>query len=279
MSDRNEPGTWHVDQVSLRQWVDGTGGSLAGVSVEQHVIRCARCRREVAAMVEQEPLEAVLEGVLAAVNAPRPNAVERLLTRLGVSASGASVVGSAVTLRLPWIGGLMAVMLFALAASIFGHDGGVVLFLIGAPLVPVIGVGVAYGPSSDPLYELVVAAPYPMVRVVLLRTAWVLATSAPLTVATGLLLPEPSTLAVAWLLPATGFIAVVLLASVWVDPAYAAGAVAIGWVVTVALAVHAGQRSTLFAPTALLIYIGCACLAGLLLVERLRRQVPSWRLR
>ena len=79
-------------------------------------------------------------------------------------------------------------------------------------------VAVAYGPSSDPSYETVVAAPFAMVRLVLLRTLSVLVTSVPLVVVTGLVLPTSPIVAVAWLLPAAGFIAVVLTASNWVDP-------------------------------------------------------------
>ena len=36
---------------SLRGWVDGDAGPLVSVSVEQHVLRCAHCRGQVAGLV------------------------------------------------------------------------------------------------------------------------------------------------------------------------------------------------------------------------------------
>jgi hypothetical protein len=232
---------WHVDADLLRRWVDGAAGPTVAVSVEQHVLRCADCRAEVAGHVP--------------------------------------TVSAAVALRLEWLAGVIVVLSFAVIAAILGPVGGIALFLVAAPLLPVAGVAVAYGPSADPLYELVLAAPYAMVRLVLLRTATVLATSAPLTVVAGLLLPASPTVAVAWLLPAAGFVAVVLTASIWVDPMLAAGAVAVGWVAAVITATRYDDPVAVFAPAALVGYLGLTVVAALILVPRLFGAVPSWRLR
>jgi hypothetical protein len=45
---------------------------------------------------------------------------------------------------------------------------------MAAPLVPLVGVAVAYGPEADPAHELTATAPYSGLRLVLLRTAAVL---------------------------------------------------------------------------------------------------------
>ena len=57
---------------------------------------------------------------------------------------------------------------FALTAA---HLSGDMLwpFLLVAPLVPVLGVATAYGPSWDPLEGLVVTAPYGRTRLILVR--------------------------------------------------------------------------------------------------------------
>ena len=55
--------------------------------------------------------------------------------------------------------------------------------------------------------------PYSAVRLLLLRTAGVLATSLPVTVLAGLALPGPAWLGVAWLTPAAAGVALTLLLS------------------------------------------------------------------
>jgi hypothetical protein len=277
MSSETAPGSWHVDAESLRSWVDGVAGALVSASVEQHVLRCAHCRAAVAAMVPQSRRPS-WDDVLAAVEIPRPGPTERLLVRLGLSSSDSLVVSSAPTLRLGWLAGTIAVLFFAVFSAVFGRENGPGLFLILAPLIPVTGVAAAYGPSSDPSYETVLATPYPMVRLILLRTLSVLVTSVPLVVIAGLFLPTSPLVAVAWLLPAAGFIAVVLTASSWVDPTHAAAVVAGCWIAAVLFAVRSGDPLLVFAPAAFVVYVLVLGVAVLVLLRRLLSPTPSWRL-
>ncbi|MGZ4614425.1 MAG: hypothetical protein ACXV4A_02590 [Actinomycetes bacterium] len=278
MNSGTASGSWHVDPDSLRSWVDGEAGSVVSVSVEQHVLHCALCRGAVAGMLP-DTLRPSWDDVLAAVEVPRRGPIERLLVRLGVSHSDSLVVSSAPTLRVAWLAGTIGVLFFAVLAASLAHEGGLGLFLMVAPLIPVTGVAAAYGPSSDPSYEAVVAAPYAMVRLVLLRTVSVLVTSVPLVVAAGLLLPTSPLAAVAWLLPSAGFIAVVLTASNWVDPAHAAATVGVGWIATVAWAARTGDPMAVFAPAALVTYLAVLGVAVLTLLHRLLSATPSWSLR
>jgi hypothetical protein len=193
--------------------------------------------------------------------------------------SDSKVASSAPTLRAAWLLGTMGVLLFVFVTAALAHDGGLGLFLMVAPLIPVAGVAAAYGPSSDPSYETVVAAPFAMVRLILLRTLSVLVTSVPLVVITGLLLPMSPLVAVAWLLPAAGFIAVVLTASNWVDPSYAATAVGVGWVAFVFWAVRIDDHPlAVFEPLAIGAYVVLLVVAILALLYRLFGSTPSWRL-
>lgn len=270
---------WHAETEALQRWVAGAAGPLTSASVEQHVARCVDCQAKVGALVSAESLRAGWENVLAEVELPRPGSVERLLCRLGVAPSDALVMASAVTLRLAWLAGLVGVLGFTLLAAALGPEGGVALFLIAAPLIPVAGVAAAYGPSADPSYEATLAAPYAMIRLVLLRVAAVLATSAPLTVAAGLLLPVSTLTAVAWLLPAAGFTAAVLTASNWIDPEPAAVVVGIAWAGAVAFAARSGDPLDVFAVPALVGYAVLLVAAGGVLGHRLLAAEPSWRLR
>jgi hypothetical protein len=271
-------GAWHVDPDTLRSWVDGTAGPLAGASVEQHIAGCAQCRAAVARIVPAEPLHDVWEDILLEVHAP-PSRIERLLLRCGMSPSDALVIASAATFRVAWTAALIGVLGFTLVASVLEGDGGVALFLMAAPLIPVAGVAAVYGPSADPSFEALLAAPYAVIRLALLRTAAVLVTSVPLTVAAGLLLPISAEAALLWLLPAAGFTVAVLTASNWVDPEPAAVVVCLCWIVAVALAGRAGDPMEVLQPWALLGYLVLLVASALVLLHRLRTTEPSWRLR
>lgn len=278
MSNSTAPRRWHVDRESLGQWVDGLAGPLVSASVEQHVVGCADCRRVVAGLVPAATLRPAWDNVLSEIEKPHQTLAERLLIRLGVGQTDALVVGSAVTLRVGWLTGMVAILFFSVVAATVTDDGGISLFLIAAPLIPVVGVAMAYGPASDPAYEAALVAPYAMARLVLLRTAAVLATSAPMVVVAGLLLPTSTMVAVAWLLPAAGFVAVVLTASNWIDPSHAAVVVALSWIVAVAFAVRSGDPLLVFAPMALVAYVAIAAVATLTFLQRLLSKSPSWRM-
>lgn len=271
--------SWHADGDALRRWVSGTAGSMTSISVEQHVQRCADCRSAVATLVPAAPLEQVWDNVLADVEMPRLGVVHRLLRTVGVGPSDALVISSAVTLRFAWLCGVIGVLGFAVVAQLLAFDHVLGLFLVAAPLLPVAGVAAAYGPSVDPMYELVQVTPYLMVRLVLLRTASILVTSAPLTVAVGLLMPAPTAVAIIWLLPAAGFLAIVLTGSIWYDPLYLAGVVIVGWITAVIVAARFGHQLAVLAPGALAGYAGIAIVAVAVLLSRVIGSTPSWRLR
>ena len=270
---------WHVDDDSLRRWVDGLSSPLVAVSVEQHLLQCETCRTTVATLAPSIPLDRIWDDVLTAVEVPRPGWVERLLSRMGVSPADALVVGSAVALRAAWLVGMVAVLAFVVAAGLLAAEGGIALFLVAAPLIPVAGVAMAYGPPADPSYEAVLVAPYAMVRLILMRTVSVPATSVPMVIVAGLLLPMSPFVAVAWLLPASGFVAIVLTASNWFDPSSAALALGVGWVVAVALAGRAGDPLALLEPIAVVLYLLLLAGACFVFVYRLYGATPSWRLR
>jgi hypothetical protein len=264
--------TWHVDASTLGAWVEGRSGPVTSASVEQHLVRCEQCRAAVADLVPVEDVPGAWDDVLAEV-AGGAGLVERVLVRLGLQAGDAVVVGAAPVLRIAWAVGLAAVLGFILVASIAGHDRGLALFLALAPLVPVAGVAAAYGPSADPSYELALAAPYRMIRLVLLRSAAVLLTAVPITIAAGLL-PLDGATAVAWVLPSLAFTLVVLGAGSWVDPWAAAVAVGAGWVAAVAVSARLGDALAVLAPTALVGYAALVVAGALILVLG----TPAWRL-
>jgi hypothetical protein len=261
-------GGWHADEDLLARYVRGDAGPVAAASLEQHLLRCDGCRGRIAAHVAVPPLEAVWERVRDRAQAGRPRRLERLLVRLGVPASDALLVATAPSLRTSWLVGLVVTLVFVGLGAAYGGDRGLALFLLVAPLVPVAGVAFAYGPDADPAHEAALAAPYPAVRLLLLRTAAVLSTSVPPVLAAGLLVPALSWTAVTWLLPALALTAALLAASTWVRPAVTAAALGAGWLVAVAATSRAADPAAVLAPALLLAYAALGCGALLVLVLR-----------
>jgi Putative zinc-finger len=262
--------TWHTSETALRAWVDGTCGPALGASVEQHVLRCAECRAQVADLVPAAPLAAGWEAVVAAVEVPRPSILERWLRRAGMSPADTVIMATAPRVLVAWFACLLGLLGFTFVArDVGGQDGGLVAFLLVAPLLPVAGVALAYGPGADPSYEVVLASPYRMFRLVLLRSAAVLATALPIIAGVGLLLPIATSTAVAWLLPALGFTVVVLAVGTWVKAEYAAGAIAVAWAGAVLWSVRAEDPLALLAPLTLLGYAIVLAGAAAVLASRL----------
>ncbi|MEP7018545.1 MAG: zf-HC2 domain-containing protein [Actinomycetota bacterium] len=265
---------WHADDDLLTRYVHGTVGPLDGVSLEQHLTGCADCRVRIATHVDVAPLELVWTRVREQVQAPAPSLVERLLTRFGVSEPDARIVAVAPSLRTSWLLGLAVTLGFVGLGTANGGTRGLTFFLLVAPLVPVAGVAFAYGPDVDPSYEVSVAVPYSAARLLLLRTAAVLATSLPLVLMAALLVPGLSWTAVSWLLPALAFTAVILAVSTWTRPTFAGVGLGIAWACVVGTAALDRDPYAVLAPTPLLVYAATGIAAALVLRLRIRRLTP-----
>ncbi len=205
--------TWHLDM--LRPGVVRHGPEHArGRSVRRGAPHGVPGVRGRAARADaREPLDRAWRAIRAHVEEPRAGLVERLLAALGMSSESARLLAAVPAFRGAWLLGVFTVLVFAGAAALFAEDTGLTLFLIVAPLIPVAGVAASFGGDADPAHELVAVTPYSSLRLLLLRTAGVLATSVPVTVLLGLALPGPAWLAVAWLTPAVAGVALTLALS------------------------------------------------------------------
>ncbi|MDH3294299.1 MAG: hypothetical protein OER95_08260, partial [Acidimicrobiia bacterium] len=102
--------------------------------------------------------------------APRPGRLERLLRRLTVPVSTARLMVATPALRRAWYVALGLVVLIGLGAG----DGtrtreDLFMLLLLAPLVPVLGVTLAYGAEADPAYESSLATPLSGFRLIMIR--------------------------------------------------------------------------------------------------------------
>ncbi|GGR65769.1 hypothetical protein GCM10010269_00310 [Streptomyces humidus] len=137
--------------------------------------------------------------------------------------------------RGAWLPAVWLVALGALALSQgAGADASRPLLLALAPVVPVAGVALSYGAHADPLHEIAAATPCGGLRLMLTRTAAVLAVSVPLLTLTGVLLPASGTPgAAAWLLPGLTLTLASLALAGWVGCRAATALTGGGWLCAV----------------------------------------------
>jgi len=120
------------------------------------------------------------------------------------------------------------------------------MFLVAAPLGPLAGVAVAFAGGLDPTREIGLAAPYSGLRLLLVRTAAVLAVTVPIVALAGLALPGSNWLAAAWLLPTAGLTCAALALTGRLTPVVAVGVVATAWVLLTVPTTVAGRLDLAF---------------------------------
>ena len=231
MREADAAGAWHADGEVLAAYRDGRLDTAGRWSVEAHLTSCAACRLQARALVDPARLRRLRATLVEAVDVPRTGMVERLLVRLGVADHTARLLAATPALRGSWLLAVAATLAFAVLAAWVSRGPDATLgFLCVAPLLPLAGIAVAYGPGIDPTYEIGLAAPLRSLRLLLLRAATVLGTSTLLAAAASLALPRLGWGAAAWLLPSLGLTACSLALATTVEPLRAIGITAGAWV-------------------------------------------------
>ncbi|MFJ9963035.1 cupin domain-containing protein [Streptomyces avermitilis] len=192
--------TWHVPEDDLRAYVQGELVPPRLWSADTHLAACERCRAALAEAGDPVALDAAWERLDAELDAPRPGMFESLLVRAGVADHTARLLTATPVLRRSWLGAVA--FLLVMTVGIVHTVDSPALFLALAPLLPLAGVALSYGPVLDPTYEMAVVAPLHGFRLLLIRTLAVLAAGLLLNGLATLALPGYGLRALAWLLPA-----------------------------------------------------------------------------
>jgi hypothetical protein len=251
---------WHLGPEAIHEYARGAAPPALAASAEAHLMRCGTCRSAITSHVDVRRAEAIWHEVVDRVDAPRRRGPERVLTRLGVSEATARLVAATPTLRGPWLLAVAGVL--ALATWAAGVDERFLrMFFVVAPLGPLAGVAVAFAGGLDPTREIGLAAPYSGLRLLLIRTAAVLAVTVPIVAAAGLALPGPDWPA-AWLLPTAGLTCAALALTVRLTPVVAVGVVATAWVLVTAPTAIAGHLDLAFGTGAQIFWLAVAVGGG-----------------
>ena len=235
--------TWHVEPRVLEAYAHETIDQVHAYSVEAHLVSCEMCRNRIAGFVDRTRLDHVWTEIVDVVALPKPGPIERSLLKIGVEQHVARLLAATPSLRLSWLMAIALTLSFAVIAS-YQIENGFLLFLIVAPLLPLAGIAVAYGPGVDPTYEIGLASPTRGFYVLSIRATAVLITTTVPAVVAALALPQPSWAVVAWLLPSLGLTTTSLALTTRFRPLRSASLVAGAWVAGSALAmIYATQSS------------------------------------
>ncbi|MEU2619787.1 zf-HC2 domain-containing protein [Streptomyces sp. NPDC007157] len=218
---------WHASEDLTLRYADGTLAEADAWSLEKHLEACTTCATRVSAAVGNTAAGPALAEIRDLVLAETGDSAPAAPTTRPTGARDSEVCGSPAwarpaptqphrsprlhptlwslgpALKGTWLLALLSVVVGALLLDqAAGYSATRTLLLTIAPVVPVAGVALSYGPHADPLHEITAATPSGGLRLALTRTAAVLAVSLPALTVTGAALPASGApAAAAWLLP------------------------------------------------------------------------------
>ncbi|MFF1676780.1 zf-HC2 domain-containing protein [Streptomyces sp. NPDC058256] len=216
-------------------------------AAEAHLDACDDCTRIIVRQVRRGPhaahLDALHVRVMTAVHSPS----HRSLPLGSPSRRSLPGLSAAPALRWSWAAALLGVcatgVVLARLPGVRDLSTGWLLpfLLMCAPLLPLLGVAMSYGPQADPFHEVAAVSPSGGIKLLLWRTGQILAVCLPVLTLTGFLLPRgqvPLT-AAAWLLPSLGLTLATLALGSWLGCGPAAVLTGGGWLAAVGVPVAA----------------------------------------
>lgn len=232
--------TFHVDETSVRRYEAGQIDRVTAASVEGHLTVCASCRQLL--VDDSERNSRSWAGIADIVEPGNQGLIERVLVAVRVPGHVARIIVLSPNMRASFLLAVLLSLIFAIVANgAVSFEDAQRGFLLGAPILPVMGIALAYGRMADPVFELTMSTPLNAFRLLMLRAAAVLMVSMGVSLVAWVLIRTPVAIgATAWLLPSlTLTLATIALAS-RVDIGVAAGAVVVTWL-TFALLVTGAQ--------------------------------------
>ncbi|MFG3366620.1 zf-HC2 domain-containing protein [Streptomyces sp. NPDC048156] len=267
MSGERHGSAWHVGEELAARYAEGHLTETDDWSVEKHVESCGACARRVSGAVlagsAGAELAEIRAAVLADIRAELPAGVKGAAAPQAHSLPagphhprrGRLLWAAGPALRGPWALALLLVAAGAVGlGKAGGYEGARPLLLALAPLLPVAGIALSYGRHADPAYELAATSPSGGLRLLLTRTAAVLAVCVPLLTVAGLLLPGTMAAghggpvpyemrvpgAAAWLLPGLALTLASLALTAFLGCRTATLLVGGGWLLALAVPTVAG---------------------------------------
>ncbi|NEE03437.1 zf-HC2 domain-containing protein [Phytoactinopolyspora halotolerans] len=264
--------TWHVTQRTARAYVDGEVSDADAWSVEAHLVSCGHCRTVVASTAGDV-------GSITRDIADGWAAVSAGLGQQGRVRRGSRyrevvmLVASGPAARWAWLAASVVGLALAAALDTFAPlsgRGDVPMLGAVAPMVPILGVALSYGSGLDDAQEIIASTPGGGLRLLLVRSAVVLTTSAALGAAAGAVSGYGSPLP--WLLASLALTVVTLALGSVIGIPKAAAVAAFSWALGVTIATFdTPARTTPAALTTESVPVWLAVAATAALVVAVRR--------
>lgn len=238
--------------------------------------RRTSCRAAAVPLTSPDRLERNLAAIVERVDQPRMHPIERLLQRLGVPDHISRVLAVTPSARAAWLTGVAVALAVAiLSADLDGaSERTLFAFLVAAPLLPLAGVTAAFGSRTDPVRELVVAAPMAAFDLLVVRALAVLAPTIAVAAGASALVPGQGWEPVLWLLPSFWLTASTLALGTWFDVRSVAWVLGGAWVAAAVVSVRGApsaelvERYAAFRPVGQLVLVAVTLVAATVLALR-----------
>jgi hypothetical protein len=212
--------TWHVDSRTAERYLEHSLDATDAGSVESHVLMCEQCRTDLgvsAGRIDEAALGVAWSAIVEHLDQPAVGWVERLLHSVGCSDVLTRVVAATTRARLSFLVAVSLSLFLAIVAAQSPEERYFGMFLMIAPLAPLVATGGAFGSWSDPVHELARTVPTSALRILLVRVAASVVPTIALTAVSIPWLIDRGWLAVAWLLPSLALALGALALSSWVS--------------------------------------------------------------
>ena len=220
---------WHVSDHELERYANHAIPTFARASVEAHLLACDRCRSTLT-RAHTSPARSVGVDETWARIADRIDVTRRPLRS---STTALQVSTSSPLLLFATFAVAFGVIVSVAIASAVAPRASLPLFVMLAPLAPVVGAVLAFQTGIDPAGQLARATPLASGRLPFLR-AMLSCSAALLAVAlSSVFVPVGLSDVAVWLVPGLALTSLVVAISTWIDPSRVALVLIGGWALAV----------------------------------------------
>lgn len=274
---------WHVSDHELERYANHAIPTFARASVEAHLLECERCRSELDLVLSSTRSGAGADVMWSRI-ADRIDVTGRPLrsstTALQVSTSSPLLLAATLVVAV-------AVVVSVAIAALAAPRASLPVFVMLAPLAPVVGALLAFQTAIDPAGLLAMATPLASGRLPYLRALLSSGAALASVAVASLFVPVGLDDVAVWLLPGLALTAFVVAISTWVDPRRVALTLACAWALIVSMWSWGPRQRGLSLDLSdlvieqrsvqLMLVAVTACSAAVTFVRR--NELPTWRSR
>ena len=272
---------WHVSDHELERYATHSIPTFARASVEAHLLEGDQCRSALAQVLPSSRRTVGVDETWARIS----DRIDVTGRPLRSSTTALQVSTSSPLLLLATLAVALGVIVSVAVASAVAPRASLPLFVMLAPLAPVLGAVLAFQTGIDPAGQLARATPLASGRLPFLRAMLSCGAALMAVAVSSVFVPVGLGDVAVWLLPGLALTSLVVAISTWIDPGRVALVLIGGWALVVAvwswgsrprrapldLAEFAAEERSV----QICFVVVTACSATVALVRR--NELPVWR--